>query len=214
MQHLKSFSLAVLMLLYAASAATAQSRSRTRIGVEMGVIAGASYSMQSASKLVVANRETSFSAGLSLQGGLHFALLIGKHFAIQPEVIYSRISIKATQKAPQYAKDQKDIHTTIKSNNIHIPLLFSARLGGLRLEAGPVFNIVQNPSYWYNDEKWLFGNICPTVSYTAGISMRMARYLLLSLRYSGQFNSTQNNFLEQSLRLKRSSLSFRVGFIF
>lgn len=146
--------------------------------------------------------------------GLHMALRIGGIFAIQPEINYSYFKINMNDSAVGFS-------SVAKSNTLQIPVLASVKLGFLRLNAGPVFTLMDNPTYKdLNGEKVMFGRIYPTITYTVGVSVLIAKHLYLDARFMSRFNSTENFLSYDSampgidFKTNMHTLQLKVGFIF
>ena len=160
-----------------------------------------------------------FSYGAALQ----FRLNLGSTFGIQPEIVYAYSTIKFRG---------GDIKSAIKakSNLVQIPLLFSFRIAMLRLNFGPVLTVMDNPTYQLiqNNEiqQMPLGKIFPTVTYAAGISIKLPKNSIIDVRYADQFKdiATENEFYwtldrnEQSdplkFRTRCRSVQVRWGLVF
>lgn len=153
------------------------------VRTEFGVVAGvdhpvAKFDMASSSAMLKAN--TGFTVGV------HMGLRIAGILAIQPEVLYSYNKIALND-------EKRGFSTDIKCNTVQIPVLVSLRLGLVRLNIGPVFNVVDNPTYLdRNSEKVLFGPLRPTLSYAAGVSVCLLQRLLIDARVSSGFKAMEN----------------------
>lgn len=146
--------------------------------------------------------------------GFHMALRIGGMFAVQPEIEFSHLKINISDPAMNFA-------SAVKCNTLQIPILASVKLGVFRINAGPVFTVMDDPSYAdRNGEKVMFGRIYPTISYTIGVSVLVVKHLYIDARFSGQFNST-DNFLSYDaampgvdFQMNMRSIQLKVGYIF
>lgn len=107
-------------------------------------------------------------------------------FGLQPEILYSFNKIALTDEKQNFATD-------IRCNTLQIPVLVSLRVGLVRFNVGPVFNVMDNPTYLdRKQEKVLFGPVNPTVSYAAGVSVCLFDKLLVDARVSSGFKAMEN----------------------
>lgn len=160
-------------------------KGRVDLSTEWGVSAGVSYPI---SNFDVGDSSASLSTKLGFSATAHMTLNIGKVFSIQPEVVYQYSKISVSDSAADFTTD-------IKCNTLQMPILFMARISAVRIFAGPVITIMDDP--WYadrNGEKALFGSVYPTFCYTVGIGVRLFNRLLIDARFTSRFNPT-NNFL-------------------
>ena len=180
------------------------------IRTELGVVAGmhypvANFSMGSSTATLKAN--PGFTAGLHM--GLRLVGILG----IQPEIIYSHNKINLTDKALNFSSH-------ITCNTVQVPVLVSLRLALVRFNIGPVFTVMDNPSFAdRNGEKALFGRLNPTVSYSAGVSVCLFKHLLIDARVMSGFKATENCLsyeMGNENYIKTTSLNaqLKVGFIF
>jgi hypothetical protein len=162
-----------------------------------------------------------WSGGAALQ----FRLNIGRTFGIQPEISYARSRIKISDEANGFS-------TKAKSNIVQIPMLLSFRIAMFRLNFGPVFTLMDDTSYQLaraDDEsiqQMPLGKIYPIVTYTAGISVRFAKVMMIDVRYADQFTDikSDNQYLwtldenkqkeAQTFRTSTRSVQLRVGVVF
>ena len=184
-----------------------------RVTTEFGVLAGGSYAWLKTSR--PDGMTAAFSQNYALGASLQFRLNVGKYFGIQPEVTYNYSTIKIQD-------EQNSFTSKVKCNTVQIPVLLSLRLAMFRINAGPVFTIMDDPHYMVGSTKMLFGKIYPTVTYTAGIGLRVLRHMMIDVRYYGQFGErkTSNAYAfneamdAQYLKTRHSSVQFRIGYVF
>lgn len=153
------------------------------VRTEWGVVAGVYYP---AAKFSMGDSAAKLKCNAGVAAGMHMGLRIVGILGIQPEILYyyNKMTID----------DQKANFTTeIKCNTVQVPLLVSLKLGLVRLNAGPVFTLVDNPAYLdRKGEKVLFGRLYPTVSYAAGVSCCLFNHLLIDARVGSGFKSVEN----------------------
>lgn len=162
---------------------------------------------------------------VSYGAALQFRLNIGKTFGFQPEIsyAYANINIKDTT---------NNFSAKSKFSMVQIPLLLSFRIAMFRINFGPVFTLMDNPTYQLvntTDEtikSMPLGKIYPTVTYTAGISVKFARCMMLDVRYADQFMPIQseNSYIwtldttkqseAQRFRTSSRSVQVRIGYAF
>jgi len=178
---------------------------RTKLRTEWGITAGAHYTGM---KLFEANK-LSIKPRIGYDAGIHMALRFGEAIAIQPELYYSYT-------AADISVDSADRATRIKSHAVEMPITVSIRiLSPLRINIGPVFNLMNNTSYIDRDgEKQMFGNIRPTFGYTAGVSVCVIRKLLIDARFVGQFKNTLHDFEGREFRIGSYYAGLKLGYLF
>ena len=190
-----------------------QERKPVMVTTEFGLLGGASYTWLKTSR--PEGMTAAFSQNFALGASLQFRLNIGKYFGLQPEVTYNYSIIKVQDEANSFS-------SKIKSNTVQIPVLLSLRLAMFRINAGPVFTIMDDPHYMLGSTKMLFGKLYPTMTYTAGIAVRLLKHMIIDLRYYGQFGERKSSnaymFNEaaeaQYLKTRHSSLQLRIGYVF
>lgn len=175
--------IATLLALTLLTCRTASAQSAPRLRMEWGITAGLSYPL---AKFESEGSTASFSPKLGYSAGLHMALKFSETFAIQPEIVYtySKIGIK---------DEPQKFSSSIKSNTIQVPLLFSLRFSKFRINAGPVITLMDNPTYAdRKGEKVLFGRLHPTVSYAVSVGVCLFNHLLIDARFMSRFNKVEN----------------------
>ena len=195
-----------------------------KVNSEFGLGVGAQYNffdVQPMSK----NFSQSIDAKVSFGAALQFRLNIGKTFGIQPEIAYSYSVLKLKG---------SESKTTIKAkvNLVQFPLLVSFRIAMFRINFGPVFTLMDNPTYQLADtiddtiKQMPLGKLHPSVTYAAGVSAKLSKRVFLDVRYAGQFTDVQtvNEFYwtldkakqpdAELFRTRNSSVQVRVGLLF
>ena len=163
-----------------------------KVSTEFGLSAGARYNIQFGVTPTCKDFTPVIKMPASFVAALQFRLNIGRSFGIQPEIAYTRNFIKISDK--QYGKD---INIKPKSNIVQIPMLLSLRAAMFRFNVGPVFTLMDEASYQLADAKdesiklMPIGRLFPTVTYTAGISVKFAKVMMLDLRYADQFRGPE-----------------------
>ena len=165
---------------------------------------------------------TNFGIGASLQFRLNF----GKFFGIQPEVQYafSKLKFKSTNGAYDTVK--------VKENLVQMPVLMSLKVGIVYFNFGPVFRLMDNPTYTLTNfadnstSQYNLGNLIPLITYAAGVSVKLPKNIMVDIRYTGQFKDikTTNAFLgtldiskqatAHEFRTRNSGVQLRLGFVF
>lgn len=195
-----------------------------KVTTEFGLGVGARYNwfeVQPISQPFTPNIKMQMSFGAALQ----FRLNIGRVFGIQPEISYAHAKLKISD--PTYK-----LSTKVKSNLVQIPLLLSLRVAMFRINAGPVFTLMDSPTYLLvnpTDDSIVqqyLGKLYPTVTYTAGISVKFAKCVILDLRYADQFRDikSENSYIgsldktkqseAQRFRTRSRSVQLRIGYAF
>lgn len=186
------------------SRGTGSGRSGSAVrGVEWGVMAGLDFPRFSTSSSLVGidNR-------LGWRAGLEIALKF-RYFAVGPEVWYVRQSVKLGSSGRETLK--------IKTNSVDIPLVFSLRaLPMLRINAGPVFTVMNDCKFAAGHDEMYFGRMRPTVSYMLGLGLNIG-HTLIDFRYNGQFDTKKCYYPAEeavSFNMRGYSLALSVGFVF
>lgn len=153
------------------------------VRTEFGVVAGVDHPV---AKFDMASSSVTLKANTGFTVGVHMGLRIVGIFGLQPEILYSFNKIALTDEKQNFATD-------IRCNTLQIPVLVSLRVGLVRFNVGPVFNVMDNPTYLdRKQEKVLFGPVNPTVSYAAGVSVCLFDKLLVDARVSSGFKAMEN----------------------
>lgn len=186
-----------------------------RLTTEFGLLGGASYSWMTTSHRPE-GMSADFRVSPSVGASLMFRLNIGKVFALQPEITYNYSTIKIID-------NDIDFKSKVKCNTVQVPVLLSLNIAMVRISAGPVFTLMDDPYYMVQNTKSYFGALYPTVTYTAGLAVRIIRHLVIDLRYYGQFGERKstnayihNLDMPQAFEFKtsHSSLQLRIGYAF
>lgn len=197
-------------------------RQGTKVTTEFGLGIQAGYNwfaVQPLSEVFTPNIKMRLSYGATLQ----FRLNIGRSFGIQPEVSYARTTLKINDRTNNF-------HTKANSNIVQVPLLLSLRVGRFRFNAGPVFTLMDDTSYNLTSgeevHQMTLGKLHPTVTYAAGVSVKLSKIMILDLRYADQFTQSkvENQYLwtldqnkqpkAQSFRTSCRSVQLRYGIVF
>jgi hypothetical protein len=134
--------------------------------------------------------------------------VLGAGLFLQPEVLYSQNSIKMEPIDGFEAK--------FKMQSIDIPVLLSAKVSIVRVQLGPVFNVMQkSPS---NLADFDITVQKPTMGYAVGASLDLG-ILVIDGRYNGQFKDLQNSLkagsnVYDSVKGNLSSWSLGLGLMF
>lgn len=159
-----------------------------KVSTEFGLGVGARYNFQFDVTPMCENFTPTIKMPVSYGAALQFRLNIGRSFGIQPEISYAHSVLKISGKHNNNTYDRK-----VKSNVVQIPMLLSFRAWRFRFNAGPVFTLMDNTSYMLsvpdeiNYKSMTIGPIYPTVTYAAGISVKLGQIIMLDLRYADQF---------------------------
>ena len=163
-----------------------------KVTTEFGLGVGARYNFQFNVTPLCDNFTPTITMPVSYGAALQFRLNIGRTFGIQPEISYARNQLKIVDH-----QDGKEIVKKAKSNIVQIPMLLSLRAAMFRFNVGPVFTLMDEASYQLADAKdesiklMPIGRLFPTVTYTAGISVKFAKVMMLDLRYADQFRGPE-----------------------
>ena len=157
-----------------------------KVSTEFGLGIGARYNLYDIVPLCD-NFTPTIKMPVSYGAALQFRLNIGRTFGIQPEISYARNYLEITDH-----QDGKEIKPKpVKSNIVQIPMLLSLRAAMFRFNAGPVFTLMDETSYplalGEDIQHMPVGRLYPTVTYAAGISVKLGQYVILDVRYADQF---------------------------
>jgi hypothetical protein len=143
--------------------------------------------------------------------------LLGAGLFFQPEVVYSQNNLKIRG---EYFTPQSDLSTMFDSKfnmkRVDVPLLLSLKVSLARIQAGPVFNLMNNITSPSGDLQ-LRTDRSP-VGYIVGASVDVLG-LTIDGRYHGEFKKLQSNLdggnnLHESIKGSVSSWSLGVGLMF
>ena len=138
-------------------------------------------------------------------------------FHIQPELLYNmhRYSMYAT------AKDSDErTKSDVRINTMEVPVLLGMRLLMLRVNAGPVFNVMTDTSVKNGSAGHSVMTTRPSVSYMLGVGLDLGK-LNLDVRYNGQFSRSEQSILIPSTdpqgkdyKVKIRTWMFSIGYMF
>lgn len=205
----------------------AKSKGPIKVTTELGLGVGAQYKMMKVVP-ISPNFTPKMTSNVSFGAALQFRLNIGKTFGIQPEVCYSYSNIRIDDKASH------NFTAKARLNLVQMPILVSFRIAMFRINFGPVFTLMDNPTYNIvngNDAQQMFlSRIYPTITYAAGVSVKFAGCMMVDVRYSGQFMdikhkneyvfSLENNpdntpkYPSQKFYTRNSGVQVRFGYVF
>jgi hypothetical protein len=170
---------------------TKPNKEKSKVSTEFGLGVGGRYNW-----FQVMPISANFSPKMDMQwsGGAAFQIRvnIGRSFGIQPEISYARSRLKIKDSANNFTENAK-------SNLLQVPLLFSFRIAMFRLNFGPVFRLMDDTTYMLqrvDDDSYQqmhLGSLTPIVTYTAGISVRFAKIMMIDVRYADQFKDIKSN---------------------
>jgi hypothetical protein len=143
--------------------------------------------------------------------------LLGAGLFFQPEVVYSQNNLKIKGVIPS-AGSANPPHYDSKFNmkRVDIPLLLSLKVSIARVQAGPVFNLMNNITSPSGDLQLRTER--PPMGYIVGASVDLLG-LTVDGRYHGEFKKLQSNLdggsnLHESIKGSLSSWSLGVGLMF
>lgn len=200
-------------------------KEQPKVSTEFGLGIGARYNFQFDIVPLSTDFSPTIKMPISYGAALQFRLNIGRSFGIQPEISYARSVLKIDDKA-------HDFSTKAKSNIVQIPLLLSFRIAMFRLNFGPVFTLMDEATYQLpkaednSIQQMHLGKLYPAVTYTAGISVKFAKIMMLDVRYADQFMDikSENQWIwtldqnkqpqAQSFRTRCRSVQLRYSIVF
>ena len=137
---------------------------------------------------------------------------LGAGLFFQPELVYSQNNYKMSVAIP--GMGNASLKTRMKT--VDVPLLLSLKVSVARVQAGPVFNLMNNMTSVGGDLKWNARR--SPVGYALGASVDLGA-LVIDGRYHGEFKKLESNIdsgsnLHQSVKNSLSSWSIGVGLMF
>lgn len=178
-------------------------KAERKVRTEMGIgIRGVYTGVQSMSSESVALRPR-----IGFGANFDFAVLFGRHFAIEAEVGYGGGSIDV-------ANDK--LQRRVRTRTVDIPVLLSARLADqrVRISAGPMFTVLSSAEYTVDGEKRLFGPTHPTVNIAAGVGVRVGRYFVIEARYIHPLKESLNQYEGEEFTTKSHRITLGVALQF
>lgn len=148
-------------------------QSAGKVQMEWGVGVGAVYTGIEA----ISRPEIELNSHLAFQGHLDMAVVIGRYFAVESEIMFQKGKIDALYRDRLYE---------VSASTVEVPVMASLRLwdGMLRVSGGMSFGVLSSSGYLDGYESYMFGPITPTWNLTAGVGVYVARTVLVDLRYS------------------------------
>lgn len=148
-------------------------QSAGKVQMEWGVGVGAVYTGIEA----ISRPELKLNSHLAFQGHLDMAVVIGRYFAVESEIMFQKGKIDALYRDRLYE---------VSASTVEVPVMASLRLwdGMLRVSGGVSFGVLSSSGYLDGYESYMFGPITPTWNFTAGVGVYVARTVLVDLRYS------------------------------
>lgn len=117
------------------------------------------------------------------------ALGLGLFF--QPEVIYSQNNYKIQKNGVDEHGNNEPV-SKIRMQSVDVPLLLSGKLSIIRVQAGPVINVLYKTSSVKGDID-MTATKRPAVGYSLGVSVDVFGGFVIDGRYNGQFNRLKNH---------------------
>ena len=196
---------------------------RPKISTEFGIGIGARYNWFDVTP-ISSDFTPKLTMRMSYGAALQFRLNIGKIFGIQPEISYAKSKLKIKDEVHSFS-------TKANSNIVQIPLLLSAKVAMLRFNIGPVFTLMDETSYNLtrddnSTQQMPMGKLYPLVTYTAGVSLKLGRFMMLDLRYADQLKEIKsaNQYIwtldtnkqpkAQEFRTRSRSIQLRYSVVF
>ncbi len=133
----------------------------------------------------------------------------GMGLYLQPEIVYSQNGYKMQEPGEDVTK--------ISMRDVDIPVLLSFQLAVVRVQAGPVFNVMhKTPTQRGNVD---FTSIRPTIGYALGASVDIWKGLVLDGRYNGNFKKMQDHIkmgdtIYDGVKASLSSWSLGLSYLF
>lgn len=125
----------------------------------------------------VSSKAVTLNSRLAFQGHLDMAVVVGRYFAVESEIVYERGGIDAEYKGKCY---------DISTSTFEMPLLLSLRLwdGAVRVNGGVQLGLISNGGYLEGRENYMFGTITPTWNLATGVGIRVMPSVVVEVRYT------------------------------
>lgn len=135
---------------------------------------------------------------------------------IQPELLYTVNSFKL--KSTSLRNNGESVYSTVRVKNIELPVLASFKFLFLRLNAGPVFNLMNQTKVAETTDKIEASTLKPSVGYALGVGFSL-RDIDFDLRYRGEFAKTKHSFKvadspSADYRGKFNGWNVSIGYLF
>jgi hypothetical protein len=145
-----------------------------------------------------------FGYGYHLGGFAEVGL--GKHFSIQPEVVFNQIKQDTSSRFSDIYKNALGNVSNAKLNYVSIPILLNCKIGNmLSLQAGPQFSIIKDKSKTLLENgKSAFKE--GDFSLLGGVQIKLS-----SFRIYGRYALGLNNLNDIDNKDKWKSQSFQIG---
>ncbi len=135
--------------------------------------------------------------------------ILGAGLFLQPEIVFTQNNTKVT--GDTYS-------SKLRMQSIDIPVLLSLKVSIVRLQAGPVFNVMNKYSTLSGTEV-LVPVSRPVVGYGLGLSVDIIGGLVIDGRYQGEFGKLKNSVnsgegLRPSVKGSLSSWSVGLAWLF
>jgi hypothetical protein len=130
--------------------------------------------------------------------------LTGVGLFFQPEVVYSQNNVKMGIVSGDLVYDSK-----VRMQTVDVPLLLSLKASIVRVQAGPVFNLMNN----FSSGELEFLPLRPAVGYALGASVDLLG-LTIDGRYHGDFKKMSFEGDWADVKSRFSSWSLGVGVMF
>jgi hypothetical protein len=199
----------ILTALLVVSAGSAVAQKGVQIGVRGGMFSQ-NMELKLADAFTKGNAKMGWNAGLvSRIRVVGFGSgVLGAGLFLQPEVLYSQNTIKV--------EPIQGFEAQFKMQTVDIPVLLSVKVSIVRVQVGPVFNVMhKSPS---NLADFDISVQKPTTGYAVGASIDLGK-LVIDGRYNGQFKELQNSLkaggnVYDSIKGNLSSWSLGLGLMF
>lgn len=204
----------LLILTLAVFVSGAVAAQRVQLGVRAGIF---SQDMELRLTDAVPNILTDARLGFHLAAVARIRLaaigtgVAGMGFYLQPEIVYSQNSyrVKTSNSAPS---------ARVRLQTIDVPVLASFKVSIVRIQAGPVFNAMNNSPSNSDNVELMWKK--PMIGYALGVSVDIIGGLVVDGRFNGQFNELRNNLavkdqsIDESVRGSLSSWAIGVSWLF
>lgn len=212
---MKKLLLVAAMVLAVSTTAQRAWAQKTELGVRAGI---SSQDMQ----LKTSDLRTDSKLGWHLAAAARLRLVgfgdgaLGMGLFLQPEIVYSQNNYKMQDIVVHNAMGIPPGTSKIRMQTIDIPVLLSLKVSIVRVQAGPVFNVMNK--YSSVDGPIALEPARPTVGYALGASVDIGAFVIDG-RYHGEFKQLKSSIddgssFHEGVKGSLSSWSLGLGIMF
>lgn len=117
--------------------------------------------------------------------------VLGAGLFLQPEIVFTQSNLRMNGQIRHTPDEIEEYGSKLRMQSIDIPVLLSLKVSIVRLQVGPVFNVMNKYSTLSGTEV-LVPVSRPVVGYGLGLSVDIIGGLVIDGRYQGEFGKLRN----------------------